>query len=56
MYLCEILGIETGVDLRKIMECGDFISNVLKRPNLSAVTLEDLDLIPQRREQMKFLS
>jgi hypothetical protein len=50
------LGIETGVDLKKIMECGDFISNILKKPNLSSVTLADLELIPQRREQMKLLS
>ena len=56
IYLCEILGIETGVDLKKIMEVGDFISKVLKKPNLSSVTLEDLELIPERRAQMKLLS
>ena len=55
LYLCEILGIEHGVDLKKVIEVGDFISKILKRQNLSSVTLKDLDLIPERREKMKQL-
>jgi hydroxymethylglutaryl-CoA lyase len=31
IYLCELLGIETGVDLKKIIEVGEFISKVLGR-------------------------
>lgn len=29
LYLCELLGIEHGVDFKSIMETGEFISNVL---------------------------
>lgn len=46
LYLCELLGIEHGVDFKSIMETGEFISNVLGKQNLSSVTLADLDLIP----------
>ena len=42
LYLCELLGIEHGVDFKMIMNTGDFISDVLKRQNLSALKLEDL--------------
>jgi len=52
IYLCELLGIEHGVDLEKLIDVGDFISSVLKRENLSSVTKEDLALIPERREQI----
>ena len=50
LYLCELLGIEHGVDFEKIIEIGDFISSALKRENLSRVTREDLDLIEERRQ------
>ena len=50
LYLCELLGIEHGVDLEKIIEIGDFISSALGRENLASVTREDLDLIDDRRE------
>jgi hydroxymethylglutaryl-CoA lyase len=46
LYLCELLGIEHGVDFKSIMETGEFISKVLGKQNLSSVTLADLDLIP----------
>ena len=49
LYLCELLGIEHGVDLAKVIEIGDYISEQLKRDNLSTVKLEDLDLIQERR-------
>ncbi len=55
LYLCELLGIEHGVDLNKIMETGDFISDVLKRENLSTVKLEDLNALPQRKKEIKNL-
>jgi hypothetical protein len=37
------------------METGDFISDVLKRQNLSTVTKADLDALPERREKIKAL-
>ena len=33
LYLLDGLGIETGVDLSKVVDAGDFISNALGRPN-----------------------
>jgi hydroxymethylglutaryl-CoA lyase len=33
VYLCELLGIEHGVDLKKLIEVGDFISKELDREN-----------------------
>jgi hypothetical protein len=52
LYLCELLGIEHGVDIRKVIEAGDFISKVLNRTNLSSVTLADLDLIEERKKEV----
>ena len=53
LYLCELLGINHGVDLRKIMEVGDFISGVLNRENLSSVSAADLELLPERRNEVR---
>jgi hydroxymethylglutaryl-CoA lyase len=55
IYLCELLGVEHGVDLPKLMEVGNFISKELSRQNLASVSLEDLALIPQRREEIRKL-
>ena len=35
LYMLDGLGIETGVDLAKLIAAGDFICNVLGRPTLS---------------------
>lgn len=53
LYLCELLGINHGVDLRKIMEVGDFISGVLNRENLSSVSAADLEMLPERRNEVR---
>ena len=37
LYLCELLGIQHGIDMPKIMEVGDYISRELARENLSSV-------------------
>jgi len=50
LYMCELLGIETGVDLAKIIDVGNFISKELNKENLSKVKMADLDLIEARRE------
>ena len=53
LYLCELLGIDHGVDIRSIMETGNFISGVLSRENLSKVSLEDLECLEERRAEIK---
>jgi hypothetical protein len=55
LYLCELLGIEHGVDFNMIMDTGHFISDVLKRQNLSTVTVGDLEALPQRRLEIQKL-
>lgn len=52
IYLCELLGIEHGVDLKKLIEIGEYISKELSRENLASVKTADLDLITQRREEI----
>ncbi|CAF3476091.1 unnamed protein product [Rotaria socialis] len=38
LYLLEGLGYETGVDLNRLIDAGQFIMNILKRENMSKVT------------------
>ena len=55
LYLCELLGIEHGVNLEAIMEVGDFISAELNRENLASVTAEDLACLPDRKAEIQSL-
>jgi hydroxymethylglutaryl-CoA lyase len=55
LYLCELLGIEHGVDIKSVMETGVFISKELGKCNLSSVAVEDLALLESRREEVRFL-
>lgn len=43
LYLCELLNIEHGVDMQKMIETGDFISKELDRENLAKVTMADME-------------
>lgn len=52
VYMLELLGIKHDIDLIKLVEVGDFISNAIKRENLSKVKLTDIDLISKRREEL----
>jgi hydroxymethylglutaryl-CoA lyase len=42
IFVLNELGINTGVDLEKMIEIGDFVSDHLQRDNLSLVTKSDL--------------
>lgn len=53
LYLCELLGIEHGINLEQIMEVGDFISRELNRENLSSVSADDLRALPERAAQIR---
>jgi len=37
VYMLHGMGIETGVDLQKLVEAGDYISNAISRPTMSKV-------------------
>jgi len=39
LYLCELFGIEHGVDVKKLLQCGEYISKELNRENLARVKL-----------------
>lgn len=45
LFLCDLLGIEHGVDFNKLIEVGDYISQELNRQNLSTINKKDLDEI-----------
>ena len=49
LFMCEVLGIEHGVDLPRLIEVGDYISKELKRDNLAAVKTSDLDKVEEVR-------
>ena len=53
LYLCELLGIEHGVDLLSIIQVGDFISGELDRENLSSVKAHDLELLAERKAEIQ---
>ena len=52
LYMCELLGIEHGVDFPKILQVGDYISKELNRENLAKVNMDDLGLIEERRSEL----
>ena len=49
LFLCELLGIEHGVDFGKLLEVGDYISGELKRENLARVKAQDLERLAEYR-------
>jgi len=52
VYLCELLGIEHGIDLPKLIEVGNFISKELNRENLASVKIDDIYEIKERRDDI----
>jgi hypothetical protein len=50
--LCELFGINHGVDVAKLLEVGDYISNELKRDNLSRVKLQDFEEVAEYRKEL----
>lgn len=52
LYLCDLLGIEHGVDIPKLIEVGDYISQELKRENLARVKQADLEKVPNLRQEL----
>ena len=49
VYLLELLGIEHGVDILKLLETGNYISNELSRQNLARVKIADFEQIQLAR-------
>ena len=52
VFLCELLGLDHGIDIPKLLEVGDFISGELKRENQARVKIEDLTNLKKFREEI----
>mmetsp|Transcript_9583 Transcript_9583/g.14626 ORF Transcript_9583/g.14626 Transcript_9583/m.14626 type:complete len:148 (-) Transcript_9583:15-458(-) len=52
LYMLDLLGVEHGVSLEKVIETGDYISKEIAVPNQSSITLEDLQLTAERKEAL----
>jgi hydroxymethylglutaryl-CoA lyase len=52
VYLCELLGIEHGVNFPSLINVGNEISVKLERKNESHVNLADLEEIESRRKEI----
>ena len=52
VYLLELLGIEHGVDILKLLETGNYISNELSRQNLARVKIADFEQIQLARNDI----
>ena len=52
VYLLELLGIEHGVDIQKLLETGNYISNELSRQNLARVKIADFEQIQLARNDI----
>jgi hydroxymethylglutaryl-CoA lyase len=52
VYLLELLGIEHGVDILKLLETGNYISNELSRQNLARVKIADFEQIQVARNDI----
>jgi hydroxymethylglutaryl-CoA lyase len=52
VYLLELLGIEHGVDIHKLLETGNYISNELSRQNLARVKIADFEQIQLARNDI----
>lgn len=52
VFMCELLGLNHGVNLPKLIEVGDYISSELKRENLSRVKIADLEKLKEYREEL----
>lgn len=51
VFMLELLGIKHDIDLPKLIEVGDFISNAIKWENLSKVKLTDIAKIESLRNE-----
>lgn len=52
LYLCDILGVDHGVDFPRLIEVGNYISEQLKRKNLAGVKESDLEKIDSIRKEL----
>jgi hydroxymethylglutaryl-CoA lyase len=52
LFMMEILGIETGVDIKKVIEIGNRITKILNVENRSSTTVDELERIDMYRKML----
>ena len=56
LYLCELLGIQHGVEFKKLIDTGSYISKELSRQNLSSIKKDDLNENFIKNERQKLFA
>jgi hydroxymethylglutaryl-CoA lyase len=52
VFLCEILGLDHGINIPRLLEVGDYISTQLQRTNLARVRNADLGIVADLRKDL----
>lgn len=52
LYMCELLGVEHGVNFPKLINAGQSFSRDINRTNMAKVKISDLDLIEDTRKEL----
>jgi hydroxymethylglutaryl-CoA lyase len=52
VFLCELLGLDHGINIPRLLEVGDYISTQLQRTNLARVRNADLGIVADLRKDL----
>ena len=52
VFLCELLGLDHGINVPRLLEVGDFISTQLQRTNQARVSADDLGSLEALRKDL----
>jgi len=52
VFLCELLGLDHGINIPRLLEVGDYISSQLQRTNLARVRRADLGIVADLRKDL----
>ena len=52
VFLCELLGLDHGINITRLLEVGDYISTQLQRTNLARVRNADLGIVADLRKDL----
>ena len=52
VFLCELLGLDHGINVPRLLEVGDFISTQLQRTNQARVSSADLGSLEALRKDL----
>jgi hydroxymethylglutaryl-CoA lyase len=52
VFLCELLGLDHGINIPRLLEVGEYISTQLQRTNLARVRGADLGIVADLRKDL----